>query len=271
MTNSDVLGVDIDPSRVALAQYNAQALGLSHVRYVVDDVTTMPAPDADVIFFDPARRDENGRRIHDVRRYLPPLDTIKRYSAPQQIIKLSPGVDVDQLRDIPSRLAFISVGGDLKEAVLHVGESGRTAIYLDEKQTLEWYHDGDEPDANLTPPRGYLIEPDPAIIRAGLVRHLADSIGGTLLDDTIAYITADHVSPYAWYRSWEIIDWMPFNLKALKSYLKARDIGTITVKKRGSPITPEELTAKLKLKGTKQGLLALTRHTGKPIVLILKA
>lgn len=270
MTNPDVLGVDLDPSRVAIAQHNAQVLGLEHVRFVVDDVTTMTPPDADVIFFDPARRDNHGRRIHDVRRYLPPLDTINRYHASQKIIKLSPGVDVDQLQGIPSRLAFISVGGDLKEAVLHVGESGRTAVYLDDAQTLEWHHDGQEPEATLSTPRAYLIEPDPAIIRTGLVRQLAETLNGALLDESIAYITADEAPDSAWYRSWAIVDWMPFNLKVLRAYLKARDIGTLTVKKRGSPITPEELTAKLKLKGSQAGMVALTRLDGKPIVLILR-
>jgi hypothetical protein len=269
MTNPEVLGVDIDPSRIAIAQHNAQVLGLSHVRFVVDDVLTMPPPPADVIFFDPARRDTNGRRIHDVRRYIPPLDTINRYQAQQKIIKLSPGVAVDQLHSIPSRLVFISVGGDLKEAVMQVGESGRTAVYLDATQTLEWHHDGDEPDAIISAPRRYLIEPDPAIIRASLVRQLAETLDGVLLDETIAYITADDAPQSAWYRSWEIIDWMPFNLKALRAYLKARDVGTLTVKKRGSAITPEELTAKLKLKGSQSATVALTRHEGKPVVLIL--
>lgn len=269
-TNPHVLGVDIDPSRVAIARHNAQVLGLPNVQFMVDDVLTMLPPPADVLFFDPARRDTHGRRIHDVRRYIPPLDTINRYTASQKIIKLSPGVDVDQLHDLPSRLSFISVAGDLKEAVLNVGESGRTAVYLDATQTLEWHHDGDEPDAIITPPSRYLVEPDPAIIRAGLVRHLAQQINGTLLDDTIAYITADQIMPSAWYRSWRVVDWMPFNLKTLRAYLKARDIGPLTVKKRGSAITPEELTAKLKLKGAKQGLIALTRHEGKPIVLILE-
>lgn len=268
-TNPDVLGVDIDPSRIAIARHNAAALGLDHVRFVVDDVLTMPPPPADVIFFDPARRDAHGRRIHDVRRYIPPLDTILRYPADQHLVKLSPAVDFDQTQHIPSRLAFISVGGDLKEAVMHVGESGRTAIYLDQTQTLEWHHDGDEPDARIAPPRRYLIEPDPAIIRAGLVRQLAETLGGTLIDETIAYITADEAPASAWVRSWEIIDWMPFNLKALRACLKARDVGTVTVKKRGSPITPEELTAKLKLKGSQRATVALTRLEGKPVVLIL--
>lgn len=268
-TNPDILGVDIDPSRIAIARHNAAVLGLDHVRFVVDDVLTMPPPPADVIFFDPARRDAHGRRIHDVRRYIPPLDTILRYPADQHLVKLSPAVDVDRTQHIPSHLAFISVGGDLKEAVMHVGESGRTAIYLDQTQTLEWRHDGDEPDARIAPPRRYLIEPDPAIIRAGLVRQLAETLGGTLIDETIAYITADEAPASAWVRSWEIIDWMPFNLKALRAYLKARDVGTVTVKKRGSPITPEELTAKLKLKGSQRATVALTRLEGKPVVLIL--
>jgi arsenate reductase-like glutaredoxin family protein len=61
---------------------------------------------------------------------------------------------------------------------------------------------------------------------------------------------------------------MPFHLKTLRAYLRERGVGRVTVKKRGSPITPEALTAKLKLTGDESRTLIMTRHQGKPIVMI---
>ena len=43
------------------------------------------------------RRDEHNKRIFDVEQYHPPLSTIHRWSAPQIVVKLSPGVKLEQL------------------------------------------------------------------------------------------------------------------------------------------------------------------------------
>ena len=71
-----------------------------------------------------------------------------------------------------------------------------------------------------------------------------------------------------WVRSWKIIDWMPFNLKKLRAYLRERNVGTVTVKKRGTAVTPEELIAKLKLNGNGSRTIVLTRCRGEHIVMV---
>jgi tRNA/tmRNA/rRNA uracil-C5-methylase (TrmA/RlmC/RlmD family) len=92
---AEVLGLDIDPVRVEIARHNAAALGLK-VRFEVADVRYR-IPDADKVFFDPARRDEQGKRLYDVERYQPPLSIIWDWQFPLVIVKLSPGVDLAQL------------------------------------------------------------------------------------------------------------------------------------------------------------------------------
>jgi hypothetical protein len=61
---------------------------------------------------------------------------------------------------------------------------------------------------------------------------------------------------------------MPFNVKKLRAYLRERGVGTLTVKKRGSPLTPEQLISQVKPKGDASRTLVLTRHQGAPIVII---
>ena len=39
---------------------------------------------------------------------------------------------------------------------------------------------------------------------------------------------------------YEITDVLPFNLKRLKALLREREVGVLTVKKRGSAVEPEE-------------------------------
>ena len=267
-----VTGLDIDPLRVAMARLNAAVLGLA-AQFEAADVRT-GLPPGDVIFFDPARRDDAGRRIFDVERYLPPLATIRGWQGRQIIVKLSPGVDWQQLIpyvDAGGAVCFVSVEGDLKEALLF--EGGRpppsVAVLLSGSQVHYWC-DRAAFDAPISEPRGWLVEPDPAIIRAGLVADLALEIGGAQLDPEIAYITTDEQPATPWARAWWIIDWMPFNVKKLRAYLRERNVGQVTVKKRGTAVTPEALIAKLKLDGSESRTLVLTRCRGTHVILVCK-
>jgi hypothetical protein len=129
------------------------------------------------------------------------------------------------------------------------------------------------PAPPLREPRGYLYEPDPAIIRAGLLGELAERLNMEMyrLEETIAYLTADRVIETPLARAWVIEDWMPFNLKKLRAYLRELNVGRVTVKKRGSPIMPEELIAKLKLSGKgEERVVVLTHVAGQPAILICR-
>ncbi len=270
-----VTGVDLDPVRVAMASYNAAALGLSdRARFVVGDVTADPLPSGDALFYDPARRDELGNRIYDVERYIPPLSWVRDWKANYAplAVKLSPGVDTDQLQDYSGTLTFISVDGDLKEAELRLSQVDALtshALLLTADGGEYAYHADVVAEIPPTgPPRHWLCEPDPAIIRAGYVAPLAAELGGAQLDTQIAYFATATKPETPWARAWQVLDWMPFNLKKLRAYLRERNVGTVTVKKRGSPLTPEELTRKLKLKGSESRTLVLTRRDDAPIVLI---
>ena len=113
-------------------------------------------------------------------------------------------------------------------------------------------------DADLTepaPPVGtigeFLHEPDGAVIRAGLVGVVVQQLSGRLLDDRIAYVTNDTSLPSPLFTSYRVLDVQRFNLKKLRTSLQARAIGSVTIKKRGFAMTPEELRSALRLRGKK--------------------
>lgn len=125
--------------------------------------------------------------------------------------------------------------------------------------------------AALAPaPGAYLYEPDPAVLRAGLVGTLADHIGAAQLDETIAYLTSERRIESPFTRRWSVEDWMPFNLKKLRAYCRSRGIGRVAVKKRGSAIQPEDLIRSLRLQGELERVLVLTRLAGAPVVLVCR-
>ncbi|HVO69738.1 MAG TPA: class I SAM-dependent methyltransferase [Aggregatilineaceae bacterium] len=268
-----VVALDRDPLRLGMAQVNLAAY--ERAAHLVQADLRDPLPLAvrriPAGFFDPARR-EDGRRVFSVRGYAPPLDVIAGWRFGALAVKLSPGVDLDELRRytaVGAGVEFVSLGGELKEAVLWCGDlgfAGRWASRLGPDGTAETLIPAGVPSPPLSEPRAYLYEPDPAVIRAGLLGELAVRLGMSLfrLDETIAYLTGDSYVTSPWARAWPVWDWMPFHLKRLRAMLAAYDVGQATVKKRGSPLSPEDLIAKLKLTGAgKSAVVVLTQIGGR--------
>jgi SAM-dependent methyltransferase len=268
-----VVSLDRDPLRLDLARANLAAYGRAAHLVQADLLDPLPLAVRCVpaAFFDPARR-EGGRRVFSVHGYTPPLDVIAGWRFRALAVKLSPGVDLDELRRYTAAGAgveFVSLGGELKEAVLWCGDwgfAGRWASRLGQDGTAETLTPASVPSPPLSEPRAYLYEPDPAAIRAALLGELAVRLGIPLfrLDETIAYLTGDSYVISPWARAWPVWDWMPFHLKRLRALLAAYDVGQVTVKKRGSPIAPADLIPKLKLRGAgKPAVVVLTQIAGR--------
>lgn len=268
---AQALGLDIDPVRIAIARHNAAVMNLEP-RFEVADVRQSIPAGYDFIFFDPGRRDARGRRIRDVERYEPPLSLAKDWRADDICVKLSPAIDLRQLEAYGGCLEFISVAGALTEALLWLRRPAAPpfATKLIDNAVYHLFQRAVERTA-VAPPKRWLFEPDPAVLRAGLLRQLAQALGATLLDESIAYLTANDRRDTPWGRYWAVLDWMPFQLKRLRRYLVERGVGRLTVKKRGFPMAPEELIARLRLKsGNEARVLVMTRHHGKPIAIICR-
>lgn len=61
---------------------------------------------------------------------------------------------------------------------------------------------------------------------------------------------------------------MPFHLKKLRAYLREHGVGQVTVKKRGTAVTPEAVIAGLKLNGNGSRTIVLTRCRGELVMLV---
>lgn len=268
-----VIGIDREWLRLAMAQENAAAYGRAERFSAVQaDLNELAPLGVQAVFFDPARRDNRGRRIRSVQQYQPPLALIDQWRAmvPEAAVKISPAVAYAELPR-EAEVEFISVSGDVREGVLWYGAlrgaNERRATLLPGGDTLtELDHAGTA--VAVTPPTGYLYEPDGAVIRAHLVQTLARRLDATLIDAEIAYLTAPRriTTPFA--RCFALEAWFPFQLKRLRRYLREQNVGRVTVKKRGSPIDPITLQKQLRLKGSEERVVFLTHIQGEPAVLI---
>ncbi|MGX1476858.1 UNVERIFIED_CONTAM: SAM-dependent methyltransferase [Streptomyces canus] len=265
-----VLAVDRDPLTAAAARANADALGLAGLIDVREaDVTEVDTASYDAVFVDPARRGGRGR-IFDPEAYSPPLSWAVRAAlkAPHAALKVAPGIPHEAV-PAEAEAEWISDGGDVKEAVLWFGTAPgavRATLLPGPRSLLG----RGLPDPEVRSVGRYLYEPDGAVIRAHLVAEAAEELDGGLIDPTIAYVTADALreTPYA--TAYEITDRLPFNVKKLKALLREREVGILTVKKRGSAVEPEELRRKAlpKPQGPHSVTVFLTRVAGAPTMLL---
>lgn len=263
-----VLAVDRDPLTAAAARANADALGLADLIEVREtDVTEVDTSGYDAVFVDPGRRGGRGR-IFDPEAYSPPLSWAvgAAAKAPIAALKIAPGIPHEAV-PAAAEAEWISDGGDVKEAVLWFGtEPGLVrATLLPGPRELRGRG---LPDPAVRTVGRYLYEPDGAVIRAHLVAEVAEDLDGGLVDETIAYVTADELRPTPYATAYEITDRLPFNLKKLKALLREREVGVLTVKKRGSAVEPEELRRKVKPQGPRSATVFLTRVAGAPTMLV---
>jgi hypothetical protein len=269
--NADVIGVDWDPLRLAMAQENLRLHGRAlNFHPLQADLIELSPLRVDALFADPGRRDEYGRRIFNVQEYRPPLITFEAWAetVPNQGIKVSPAIDYSEL-PLEIEIEFISVKGEVREGVLWSGAlrtgAKRRATLLPSGATLTDYTVDEIP---VMDPKEYLYEPDGAVIRAHLVEQLAHELNATKIDDRIAYITADKKVETDFAHCFLLEDAIPFQLKRLRRYLRERNVGQLTIKKRGSPLDPDALRKKLRLRGDEEKIIFLTKVKGQATVLV---
>ncbi|MEO6204617.1 MAG: class I SAM-dependent methyltransferase [Mycobacteriales bacterium] len=263
-----VTGVDVDETRLLLAAENARVLGL-RPQLVRADVTTLKPTGA--VFVDPARR-AGGRRVFDPRSYTPPLDLILSWLPRLTTVgvKVAPGIDYAHL---PAGLEveLVSLRGEVKEAVLW-GDAARrgatrTATLLPRGAPLT---DTAVAAPTVRPPGRFLLDPDGAVVRAHLVEQVVAQVDGWLLDETIAYVSADTAVATPYGRWYEVLETLPFGLKPLRERLRAHDAGALVVKKRGTAVQPDVLRRQLKLSGSREVTVVLTRSRGAQIAMVVR-
>jgi hypothetical protein len=270
------LAADREELRLRMACENVRVHAPAHpVRFVLADLLSpgwsLAGRERFALFCDPSRR-EDERRVFSVRRYSPPLEKVAAWRAalPSQAlcVKISPGVRWEEIEREPCEVEFLSWEGELREAVLWYGAfrtARRRATLLPLGETMT---DAEAAGDSVGPPRSVLYEPDPAILRAGLVRQLAAMLNAERIDPDIAYLTADATLPTAWAKAYRIEEVMPFGLKRLREWLRARSVGSVVIKKRGSPLAPEDLEKQLRLRGGERRILFLTQVGGKHSVIV---
>lgn len=231
-----VVAYESDPVTARIAEANLAGLDVDVIRA---DVTEAALPEG-VLYVDPARRrismDVTGRpaRIHDPQRWRPPWQWILDRAGTRPVVaRIRPGH-----REIPEGAEWhcSSIGRTLVDATVWfppLAATDRRASVFDGR----WHElTGPAPAAGVAPAGRYIVDPDPAIVRSGLVTSAAAVVDGHLLDPRLAFITTDR-EPAAWLgRSIRVLQ--QTTLKDAARTCRALGFTTATLWARGFEHTP---------------------------------
>ena len=259
-----LLAVDRDRLHLRMAQANAGVYGVAAgVSAVAADVREVSLRGVDAVFIDPARR-AGGRRLRTGDSE-PPLDWCLALAGqvPRVGIKAAPGLPHEA---VPPgwELEFIAIGRDLKEAVAWspaLATTATRATVLPGGHTLTPGPGGPVP---VRPPVGFLLDPNPAVTRAGLVEDLARSAGAWKIDDKIAFLSASTPVRTPFARTLRVIDSAPWDQRRLPAKLRALDIGAADIRRRGLAGDVDSLHRQLKLSGSRRATVVMTRVRDRP-------
>jgi SAM-dependent methyltransferase len=278
----DALAVDLDPVHLRMARENARANGAGEVAAALADVRDLRLGGSLAVFADPARR-AGGRRL-PAGESRPPLGWCLALGdrVAGAGIKAAPGLPLGL---VPPgwEVELLADRRELKEAVLWsppLATATRRATVFPGPHTLvatprstgapPWGSpDPSAPPVPCAPPGAFLLDPNPAVTRAGLVEELARDLGDAWkLDPRIAFLSADQPLRSPFGRLLRVDASLPWSLKRLRGVLRERGVGTVEVRKRGSAVDVADLTARLRLRGDARAVVVLTRVADRPWALV---
>ena len=284
------IAVDLDFTSLQFARHNAAvshaADGLTAVCADVRDLTLTaagrgraaggpaghrPVAGVDAVFIDPARRagDRRLRAGHSE----PPLAWCLELAdrVPAVGIKAAPGLPHDL---VPAgwEIEFLAIGRSLKEALIWspaLATARRRATVLSPAfpagHTLI---SAPGPEVAVAAPGAFLLDPSPAITRAGLVQELARGLGAWKIDPMIAFLAADTPLRTPFARTLRVLESAPWNEKQFARTLRRLGIGAADIRRRGLAGDVRQIHHRLGLRGDGRATIVITRVSDRPWGLI---
>jgi hypothetical protein len=264
----NVRAFEIDEVTAALAVFNLGAF--DNVEVEQADITTLDLSQFEALFFDPARRELDGKgeratRKFDPAQFSPNFNWVLEQARTKPTgIKLGPGHPHEAIAQ-DAEAQWLSIDGDLVELALWFGEVkrpkvARAATVVNSTGRHEIVSETFESEpADVSALKQFIYEPDNAVVRSHLIADLAREVGASLISREIAYLSSDKEIDSPMMRGFRVVDEMAFDRKKLKAYLRERNIGTLEIKKRGVDVVPEQLRKEMSLKGEIAATLILTR------------
>ncbi|GDY31891.1 THUMP-like domain-containing protein [Gandjariella thermophila] len=266
------VGSDVDAVRLAMAAHNCAAAGVEPLLVRADALR--PVSRNAVVLADPARRDGAGRRRFRPADLVPPLDELAAaWHGRDLAVKCAPGLDFETV-PWAGEIELVSLSGQVREACLWTGSLAtpgvrRRATVLRRGHPMWTVTDADPDGCPVREPGAWLVDPDGAVVRAGLVQQYAARHGLGQLDPRIAYLTGD--TPPPGIRAFRVLEHGRYTEKALRQALRRRGVGRLEILVRGLDVDPDALRRRLRPAGDAEATAVLTRIGRDPVAFLCTA
>jgi THUMP domain-like/RNA cap guanine-N2 methyltransferase len=272
-SHCDVTAVDINPAAGLRTLWNAEVYNVAErVKTVSADVRELKDLEG-LVHIDPDRRPGSGGRVSRIEDYVPGLDFLQELMTRCRggAIKVSPASNFGG-KFPDAEIELISLNGECKEATVWFGELARDTLFratvLPEGESIAGHPL--EVAVPVVPLGRFLYDPDPAVVRAGLVDVMADKLGLSRLDSAEEYLTADQPVHSSFAQTFEVLDNLPNNEKDLKGWLRRSGFGPLEIKCRHIPVQADLLRRRLPLSGSDPGVVVFARLDGKARIIVAR-
>jgi len=262
----DVGAVDIRMLNCLRTRWNAEAYGVAdRVHTICADVADLPARQA-CLHIDPDRRAAGRGRAVRIDDYRPGLNQLRSLikTFPGGAIKLSPAADFAG-KFPEAEMELISVRGECKEATIWFGELAGSVhhratvlpsgVSIAADPLAAW--------PQFSKLKRFVYDPDPAVVRSGLLDVTAESLQLHRLDAAEEYLTGDHHVHSPLVTGFEVRDELSHREKQLRRYFRSADYGQLEIKCRRIPVAVDQLRRRLPLDGSAAGVLIVARIDGR--------
>ncbi|MCH9661231.1 MAG: class I SAM-dependent methyltransferase [Bacteroidetes bacterium] len=264
-----------------LAAHNFKHLGKQNIKCIASDgITSIGANNYDVIYVDPARRDDVKGKVFFLRDCFPNVithfDELVSHSN-TLLIKTSPMLDISaglaELKFV-KEIHVVAVENDVKELlwVLQKTKVSETIVLRSvnitkEKQEVFSFELDTPSETTYGTPKKYLYEPNAAIMKSGGYSHISNRLGLEKLHRHSHLFTSDEIKPFPG-RSFRVEQVISYQKKEMRTRLTMNS-ANITI--RNFPETVAQLRKKWKIKdGGNYYLFFTTQLNNEKIVLVCR-
>lgn len=259
------IGIDRDPMLASFAAHNSRLYQFespaTQITTRCQEANLELVKECDAWHADPDRR-IGGKRSTQPETHEPSLAELAswRETVSTAAIKFAPAARLPEDWQEECELEWISRAGECRQLVAWSGSLAscaglRRATRLS-NDLLEEVSQPDtfsgEPDLAIVVAdqcKGFLYEPDSAILAAHLTGALANKCHLQALTPGVAYLTSDETIDDPLLNRFRLEEQLPFDRKKIAKWLSERSIGRLEIKCRAVDVDPAKFRKLLKLKG----------------------